>query len=174
MADDGKHKYTSSELNKWLVEKASETRSPTTARKILVNNDQRGRSTTILGRMYFYKYEPKYGDRMSQYDKFPMCIPIKRYQNGFMGLNLHYLTVGGRQRMIELLSRYNSEYNITNTSRFNVTYDTLFTSQELENLGKPCVHRYLWSQCRSRFIEIYPTEYDKAIQLPVENWVFNH
>lgn len=173
MADEGKLKYTSDDLAKWLVEKASEAKNPTTARKIIANNDQRGRSTAMLGRMYFYRYAPKYGDKMTKYDKFPMCIPIKRYGNGFMGLNLHYLSVGGRQRLLEMLLVYKSEALISDKTRLNVNYDTLLTSAALEKISKPCVHRYLWSQCRSRFIEIYPAEFDKAIQLPVEEWVFN-
>lgn len=173
MADEGKQKYTSSELAKWLVEKASQAKNPTIARRIIVGNDQRGRSTAMLGRMYFYKYDPKFDDRLTKYDKFPMCIPIKRYGNGFLGLNLHYLPPGGRQSLLEMLLRYRSEALISDKTRINVSYDTLLTSNRLERLAKPCVKRYLWSQCRSRFIEILPSEFDMAIQLPVEDWVFN-
>lgn len=173
MADEGKQKYTSDELAKWLIEKASQAKNPTTARRTLVGNDQRGRSTAMLGRMYFYRYEPKFGDKMTKYDKFPMCIPIKRFGNGFMGLNLHYLPAGGRTRLIELLLVYKSEALITEKTRLNINYDILLTNSTMERLAKPCIHRYLWTQCRSRFIEIYPAEFDKAIQLPVEEWVYN-
>lgn len=173
MADEGKTKYTSDELGKWLVEKAEKAKNPGIARRIIANDDQRGRSTAMLGRLYFYRYEPKFGDKMTKYDKFPMCIPIKRYGNGFLGLNLHYLPVGGRTRLLEMLLVYKSEALVTEKTRLNINYDTLLTSATLEKLSKPCVHRYMWSQCRSRFIEIYPAEFDKAIQLPVEEWVFN-
>lgn len=173
MADEGKLKYTSDELSKWLIEKAAQAKNPSIARRIIANDDQRGRSTAMLGRMYFFRYEPKFGDRMTQYDKFPMCIPIKRYGNGFLGLNLHYLPAGSRARLIEMLLVYKSEATVTEKTRLNINYDTLLTSNALEKYSKPCVHRYLWSQCRSRFIEIYPAEFDKAIQLPVEEWVFN-
>lgn len=171
MAD--KDKYTSAELSKWLVEKAEKTKNPTTARRIITTNDQRGRSTVMVGRMFFYHYEPKFGDRMTKYDKFPMCIPLKRLGNGFLGLNLHYLDAGSRARLIELLLVYKSEALITDNTRMMIDYDMLKSDRRLERLAMPCVHRYLWSQCRSRFIEILPSEYDKAIQLPVENWVFN-
>ena len=173
MADEGKKQYTSADLSKWLVEKASQAKSPDTARRIISSNDQRGRSTTILGRMYFFKYSPLYGSKMTKYDKFPMCIPIERYSNGFLGLNLHYLPVGGRQKLLEMLLLYKSEALISEKTTLKVNYDTLLTNSTLEKYGKPCVHRYLFNQCRSRFIEIYPAEFDKAIQLPVENWVFN-
>lgn len=173
MADTEKQKYTSAELSKWLIEKAENTRNPVTARRILVSNDQRGRSTVLMGRMFFYRYSPKDGDRMTKYDRFPMCIPIKRLGNGFLGLNLHYLDVGSRERLIELLLVYRSEALISDKTRMMVDYDLIMADRRMANLAEPCVHRYLWSQCRSRFIEIYPSEFDKAIQLPVENWVFN-
>lgn len=173
MADEGKENYSSSELSKWLIEKAEQTKSPVTARRIIATNDQRGRSTAMIGRLYFFKYSPKFGDKMTKFDKFPMCIPIERYGNGFLGLNLHYLPPGGRSRLLEMLLVYKSEALIGKNTRMNINYDTLKTSAALEKTSKPCIHRYLWSQCRSRFIEIYPPEFDKAIQLPVEDWVYN-
>lgn len=173
MADTEKQNYTSAELNKWLIEKAEKTRNPDVARRILASNDQRGRATAMTGRMFFFRYSPKFGDKMTKYDRFPMCIPIERLGNGFLGLNLHYLDVGSRTRLIELLLRYKSEALISDKTRMMVDYDLIKADAKVFNLARPCVHRYLWSQCRSRFIEIYPSEYDKAVQLPVENWVFN-
>lgn len=174
MADEGKQKYSSSELSKWFIEKAEEAKSATTARKIIASNDQRGRSTAMVGRMYFFRYAPKYGDRMTKFDRFPMCIPIERYGNGFLGLNLHYLPAGGRSKLLEMLLVYKSEALIGEKTRLMIDYDMLHTSAALEKYSIPCVHRYLWSQCRSRFIEIYPPEFDKAIQLPIEDWVYNN
>jgi hypothetical protein len=173
MADEGKKKYTSAELSKWLIEKAAEARNPGIARRIITTNDQRGRSTAMIGRMYFFKYEPIYGYRMPKYDKFPMCIPIERKNNGFLGLNLHYLPAGGRQKILELLLMYKSEALISDKTKMNISYDIIKSNSTLEKYAEPCIHRYIWGQCRSRFIEIYPAEFEKAIQLPVEDWVFN-
>ena len=39
--------------------------------------------------MFFY--DAKTQDKLPYWDYFPLCIPIKKYKNGFMGLNLHYL-----------------------------------------------------------------------------------
>ncbi len=168
-----KNHYTSAELQKWLIEKALETTDPRIARKILLATDQRGRSTAMLGKLYFYKYNPLYGYKMTKYDKFPMCIPIERYHNGFLGLNLHYLSVPSRSSLLDILLTYKNEQTYTNATTLKINYRTLLTSNSLEILSKPCIHRYLWSQCRSRFIQIYPAEFDKAIQLPTEDWVWN-
>lgn len=166
-------RYTSAELQKWLVQKAVETLDPRIARKILLATDQRGRSTAMLGKLYFYKYNPLYGYKMTKYDKFPMCIPIERYHNGFLGLNLHYLPATGREALLEMMLKYKNEQVYSNATTLKVNYNTILANSGMETLAKPCIHRYLWTQCRSRFIQIYPEEFDKAIQLPVEDWVFN-
>ena len=47
-------------------------------------------ATTILGKMYFYSYNPKWKDKLPWYDTFPLVFPIERYSDGFLGLNFHY------------------------------------------------------------------------------------
>ena len=59
-------KYTANELADWLFEKAQEAKNPQTARKHVMSMDQRGRVTTMLGRLYFYKDNPLYGDKIGR------------------------------------------------------------------------------------------------------------
>ncbi len=166
-------KYTSDEMQKWLIEKASQAKDPKIARKIVISNDMRGRSTAMLGRMYFFKYTPIGRYTLPKYDKFPMCIPIERTSNGFVGLNLHYLGSGQRSALLELLLQFKSEAIINDQTRIKANYSTIKAFTALERLASPCIHRYVFQQVRSKFIEIYPSEFEMAIQLPVEDWVFN-
>lgn len=173
MADEGKQKYTSAEIQKWLFEKAAQARDPNTARKIVASNDMRGRSLVVTGRLYFFKYNPKGRYTLPRYDKFPMCVPIEKYTDGFLGLNLHYLNVFQRQALLEMLLETRSEENITDKTVMRVNYDKILTNAKMERLSLPCIHRYLYVQVRSRFIEVYPSEFQIATQLPIEDWVFN-
>ena len=174
MADEGKRKYTSAEMQRWLFEKAAEARKPDISRKIVLSNDQRGRSTTMLGRMYFFKYIPIGRYTLPKYDKFPMCVPIERYNNGFLGLNLHYLSGGARSELLNLILETKNAYELSDITVIKLNYQKIKAmGNTLESLAIPCVHRYVFNQVRSRFIEIYPSEYELAIQLPVEDWVFN-
>ena len=189
-------KYTSSELQRWLIDKAVEVSSPQTlknrqnqlaipkfymkrtmtsnrARNLVLANEQRGRDTPFIGRLYFYKYNPLWREKLSYYDKFPMCVPIARYSDGFLGLNLHYLPMSQRELLLIGLSRYNNQALINKNTRFVVSYDTIRSDPRIYQLAEPCIHRYLFTQVRSKFIQIFPDEFDKAIQLPVEDWVFN-
>lgn len=184
--------YSSSELQAWLLDKAVEastgeqkknadqtqhqpkrTLSSSTARKLLVGNDQRGRDTALIGRLYFFKYNPLWKEKLSMYDKFPMCIPIERYSNGFLGINLHYLPTGSREVLLGYLSRYYNQNLMNKNTRFMISYGLIEGDDRIMVLAKPAIKRYLFTQIRSRFIQIYPYEFDKATNLPVEDWVFN-
>lgn len=160
-------------MQKWLFEKAAEANDPRIARKIVMSNDERGRAFTMIGKLYLFKYNPKGRYTLPKYDKLPLCIPIEKYGDGFLGLNLHYLGIGQRQALLEALLQTRSEATITDKTVMRIDYQKLLTNSSVEKLAMPCVHRYLFSQVRSKFIEIYPSEYDLAIQLPVEDWVFN-
>jgi hypothetical protein len=164
-------KYTSVDLQKWLIEKAS-TSSSAQARKVMISNDQRGRDTTIVGKMYFFKYDPKTKAKLAKYDKFPMCFPIERYNDGFLGLNLHYLDQDARQALTTRLLEYKNNKYMDERTKLKLSYQLISSTRSLNSLSRPCVKRYLFNQVRSHFIEIFPDEYDKAIQLPVEEWVF--
>lgn len=168
-----KKKYTSEEMQKWLFEKASEAKDPRTARKIAMSNEERGRAFTVIGKLYLFKYNPVGKYTLPKYDKLPLCVPIERYNDGFLGLNLHYINAAQRSALLELLLQTRSEAVISEKTVMRVNYQKLLTNTMIEKLSMPCVHRYLFSQVRSKFIEIYPSEYDLAVQLPVEDWVFN-
>lgn len=165
-------KYTSKELSEWLLQKAAEAKSPVTARKHIVSMDHRGRSTTMIGKLYFFKYDPLWKHKLVEYDKFPMCMPIERYNNGFLGLNLHYLSVGARISLLTDLTSFASDGKMDENTRFLVNWNKIKGFSNLYSASLPCVHRYIFNNVRSKFIEIYPDEYSKAVQLPVEDWVF--
>ena len=165
-------KYSSKDLQKWLFEKALTAAGPK-ARQLLIRNDQRSRDDAMIGRLYFFKYDPKGKQTLPKYDKFPMVFPIEQYQDGFLGLNLHYLTIKERQALLGILVKFKNNQKMDETTRLKLSYDLLEGSKKLNSLARPCVKRYLFNHCRSQFIEIYIDEFDKAIQLPVEDWVFN-
>ena len=76
--------YTQNELTKWINEKAMDLTSGTVQKKLLSSG--RG-STTIIGNLYFFKYDPKLKAKLNMYDKYPMAFPIKMYSDGFLGVS---------------------------------------------------------------------------------------
>lgn len=160
------------ELQKWILDKAAEATSPTKSRKLILSNDLRTRPTTMVGRMFFFKYDAKGKNYLPKFDKFPLVIVLDRVGHNFFGMNLHYLDIGSRVAMINELKKFHSNAKEDETTRLLVNYDIIEASSRIAPLAAPCYKRYLFQQCRSKFIEIYADEYEKAIQIPVENWHF--
>lgn len=164
-------KYTKEELQSWLLEKAGEASNPNYARKLIMSDANSQRDTSMVGRMYFFKYDPKGKYYLPKYDKFPLVIPLERHGSSFLGLNLHYLSGGARSTLLAILMEYANNDRMDMSTRLLLSYNLMKSTSVLDKLSQECIKKYLFSNVRSKFIEIYPNEFNKAIQLPVENWV---
>ncbi len=150
----------------WLRAKIAEL-NPT--RQSDTRDKERLKDSTILGKMYFYYYDPKTKDMLPYWDKFPLVIPIETYRDGFLGLNLHYISPKQRLVLLDALSEYANNSNYDETTRLRLTYS------KLKNIGKaykakPCIKKYLFKHVDSRFLEIEANEWDIAVLLPFQNF----
>jgi hypothetical protein len=164
MASTSKEK----EMADWFIGKA---RSAAGYRKNIIGNEERSRDGTVVGKMFFFYYDPKLKLKLPIYDRFPLVMPIERYSDGFLGLNLHYLGQGERASLLNRLSEYANNTRFDKTTRIRMTYDLLSSTKKLANLARPCIKRYLFDHVRSKFIEVTADEWDKAIALPVQLFV---
>ena len=136
----------------------------------LMRDKQRLREKSFIGRMYFYFYDPKTKDTLPYYDKFPLVIPIERYPDGFLGLNLHYIHPKQRIILLDKLSEIATDNNFDVNTKLRISYDYLSRASKLYQ-AKPCIKRYLFSHVQSRFLEITADEWDIAALLPVESFM---
>lgn len=160
-------KYTQREIGEWFTKNAEDALG---IRKNITRKYDRQVSFPSLGGMYFFAYDPKWKATLPIYDKFPLVLPIERYEDGFLGLNLHYLDQGTRKALLDKLQEYASDTKMNRYTRLKLSYNLLKASSVSKTI-EPCIKRYLTSHVRSRFIEINPNEWDKAIQLPVADFV---
>ena len=151
----------------WLRSKVSDLKP---SKQSLMNDMTRLREGTIIGKMYFYFYDPKTKDSLPYYDKFPLVIPIERYPDGFLGLNLHYISPKQRVLLLDKLSTLLTDDNYDEKTRLKISYDYLARASRMYQ-AKPCIKRYLFSHVQSRFLEITADEWDIAVMLPVESFV---
>ena len=87
---------------------------------------------------------------MPYYDTFPLVLPIEQYGNGFLGINLHYLPVNLRIRLLDRL------IDETNNNKFDATTRIVATYSKLKNvrLIKPALKKYLSGKVQSKFRRI--------------------
>lgn len=123
----------------------------------------------ISGKMYFYFYDPKTKDSLQYYDRFPLVIPVEQYQNGFLGLNLHYIHPKQRIILLDKLSETLNNKSYDETTKFRINYNYLKSASQLYE-KTPILKKYLFQHVKSRFLEINADEWDIAALLPAENF----
>jgi hypothetical protein len=151
----------------WLRAKVKDLK-PTSSG--LMTDRQRLRTSSMIGKMYFYFYDPKTKDSMPYYDRFPLVIPIERYNDGFLGLNLHYIHPKNRMILLDKLSDTTSNDTYDENTKLKINYRYLAAASRVFE-ATPCIKRYLFTQIDSRFLEISADEWDIAALLPVESFV---
>ena len=151
----------------WLKTKVKDLKPTSDA---LMRDKNRLKNTSMIGKMYFYFYDPKTKDTMPYYDRFPLVIPIERYNDGFLGLNLHYIHPKHRMILLDKLSDTTSNDTYDEKTKFKINYRYLSAASRIFE-ATPCIKRYLFTQIESRFLEITADEWDIAAMLPVETFV---
>lgn len=150
----------------WLLQQVKNLR-PTPA--TLFSDKQALRTRTMIGRMYFFYYTAKSKDILPYWDRLPLVIPIQRYDDGFLGINFHYIPPKDRLILLKKLSQYaTGSYNDERT-RLRLTYPILQATHKAYE-ATPCIKRYLYPHIKSRFMEIPATEWDIAASLPFQRF----
>ena len=151
----------------WLRNKVKDL-SPSA--KNLMNDRNRIKGNSTIGKMYFYFYDPKTKDTLPYYDRFPLVIPIESYRDGFLGLNLHYIHPKQRLILLDKLSETATNDKFDSKTKLRVNYSYLASASKAFE-ATPCIKRYLFTHIQSRFLEISADEWDIAALLPVESFV---
>jgi hypothetical protein len=134
----------------------------------------------MIGQMYLFAYDPKTKDKLPYYDRYPLVIPFdsKRLggrasgsssSQGFMGLNMHYLPLRLRARLMDALYTVISDENYDERTHLQISYD-LLSSVTRYRFYKPCIKQYLFSNVRTKFFRIDPKSWDIALFMPLERF----
>jgi len=121
---------------------------------------------TDIGKLFFYKYDPKLKAELPYYDMFPLILMINTLKDGWHGINLHYLPPKQRQVLISRLLINLSDTKLDNNTRLRINYKILKSASKYR-LFKPCFKRYLVNHTRSSVRPIPMRHWAKAILLPV-------
>ena len=140
------------------------------SKQALMSDRERLKGKSIIGKMYFYFYNPKTKETLPYYDIFPLVIPIENHTDGFIGLNLHYIHPKNRMILLDKLSEFATNSRYDEKTRLRLSYSLLASSSRIFEMT-PCIKKYLYKHIESRFLEIQANEWDIAALLPVETFV---
>tara|TARA_B100001564_G_scaffold76079_1_gene60774 strand:+ start:129 stop:686 length:558 start_codon:yes stop_codon:yes gene_type:complete len=147
----------------WFRNKIKEFGTPTSADLI---RDGKRTSVPTFGLLNMFVYSPKLKDKLPYYDTFPLVLPIETYSNGFLGINLHYLSVPMRIRLLDRITDFANNKQFDETTTIQANYG------QLKNIDliKPCLKRYLAGYVKSKFRKIEADEFMIATLLPVQRF----
>ena len=153
----------------WIQQKIDAIRNPSSVPNSIKKETYREVKKFKLGQLYFFYYDPKGKADLPYYDRFPLVITLNTYDDGFLGLNLHYLPYKYRVAFLGKLMKYAILDDAGDIQRLKVTYDILVASRRLKEF-EPCLKRYLFSHVQSKILSVQPNEWDVAASLPIQQF----
>lgn len=139
-----------------------------TSNQVLIEGGKQSRSI-IPGSMYAYYYSPKYRDTLPYYDVFPLVIPYAMTDNGFIGLNLHYLPPYFRVRLLDRLMIFATSETLSANTKIKYSW-ALIQRAAAQKWASQCIHRYITGYVKSRFVKIHPKDWYNICMLPVQQF----
>jgi hypothetical protein len=118
-----------------------------------------------------FMYDPKHKKTLPYYDTFPLVLPLERYNDGFLGLNFHYLPIPLRIKLLDKLKNIPEGNQYKETDRLKVSYQrAIRLPGEPGRMAKAVVKRYLYSHMKSQVRIVTPDEWVIAVLLPVQRF----
>ena len=164
-----KMEMLSRESVKWFMTKMANLKNTSRIPNTIKREEFRNTKRFIKGGLFFFYYDPKTKEDLPYYDKFPLVLMLERYDDGFLGLNLHYLPIKYRVAFMNKLLDYGRFDEDGDPVRIRITYDILSATKRFKEF-RPCIKRYLTSHVKSRILAVQPEEWETAVFLPVHNF----
>lgn len=159
---------------KWFFDKirgemaTGRNRAKSSGRRISERGFDEHDSRPQIGQIYFYQYDAKTKEKLPYWDAFPMVIIINLYDDGWLGLSLHYLPPIGRAKLLDALQKFKKRAG-THRAYMKLSYEMLGAATQSE-LFAPCVKRYLASHLTSKMVRVEDEFWERAAMLPVQEF----
>lgn len=154
---------------KWFTSKINNLKNPRALANQIRKETDRNTNRFLIGGLYFFYYSAKYDDRLPYWDAFPLVLPLERYGDGFLGMNLHYLPPRIRAGFMDKLMNFAIYDDNDEIKRLRITYDIVSASKRYKEF-RPCVKRYLYKNIASKMLKVEPNEWETAVFLPVHQF----
>ena len=125
--------------------------------------DGKRKNSPFFGRLNMFFYDPKFKKTLPYYDTFPLVLPLENYPDGFLGINLHYLPMNLRLKLLDRLVDFSNNTKFDESTTLDVDYSQL----KKIKLIKPTLKRYLAGRVKTQFRRIDADEFTVAVLLPV-------
>ena len=167
-----KHKYDPSIVTKsrtWFRQEANLLRKEGIKPSRVFQNSGTVVGNVKPGNLYMFFYDPKTKDTLPYYDAFQLVYPIQKTENGFMGLNMHYLSYRFRVVLLDNLLKFKNTKGLDETTKLRYSWQ-MIKGISKHKLAEHCVKSYLTDHLVTQMKMISPTDWTTAMMLPVESF----
>ena len=123
----------------------------------------------MIGKMFMYFYDAKLKKQLPYWDKFPLIFVIELYDDGWLGLNLHYLDRRLRMKLFDKLLQYANDKSLDKITKLRLSYGLLKSVSKFPEV-RPTIKRYLATHVKSELLPIDAIDWEIALFLPVEQF----
>lgn len=137
---------------------------------IMNPEEQIYKAKVLPGQMFLFMYDAKHKATLPYWDRFPLVFPFHLERDRFLGINLHYLPLELRVKLMDALYEVSFSNQYSTEQRLRINYDILKSASKFK-YAKPCIKEYLYNNVRSRFYLIKFDEWSTVAYLPLQRFV---
>ena len=125
-----------------------------------------GNSAPPICKIVLFKYNATVGNSFGYWDKYPLVIIVRPFEDHYFGFNLHYINKEGRVKIIKTMN------NIIRHGNANPQYTLKILYGFLDSLVKAGIagqayKNYTYQNMESKFVIIDPKQYTMVANLPL-------
>jgi hypothetical protein len=123
----------------------------------------------LIGSMVLFQYQATTAKDLPYWDKFPLVFPFDITSDGMYGINMHYLPIPLRAKLMDALMHIADGPMTDAKTKLQLSYQVL-QSVSRNNYFAPCIKRYLNKGLASKLVVVPATEWSVALFLPLERF----
>jgi hypothetical protein len=122
------------------------------------------------GVLLHFGYLAKHRESLPHWDAFPLSLVIDVGPDYLLSLNLHYVSPTVRLRFLKVMQKNLLDPDKSDLQKVKFNYAMMAESSKYSFM-KGAIKKHLFSQIKSKPIPIPPSDFDKVIFLPSEDFV---
>lgn len=122
-----------------------------------------------IGSMVLFEYSATTDKNLPYWDRYPLVFPFAVDSKGMHGINMHYLPLPMRARLMDALWAHASGPSTNSQTQLQLSYGLLQNAARMPYY-KPCVKRYLNKGLMSNLVVVPANEWNVALFLPLERF----
>ena len=162
-------KRSSQASRTWFMKRVEDSVKKPGQKTIESSNSGVSAAGAIAGKMYFFGYDPKHKKTLPYYDRFPLIFPFSIHDDGFIGINFHYLAYFSRAKLMDSLVKYIDDKKYSPEAMLKISWSILSAASKFPQIA-PCVKKYLTTHVKTNLIPVPPQSWDIALFLPVADF----